>query len=64
MGPEDIKVELVEVKAQTMPIQLHHVHFFGQRNAEMQAWYVKMFGAKAAPPSRAAFVTADLPGVA
>ena len=41
LGPEDIKVELVEVKAQTAPIQLHHVHFFGEQQPEMQAWYAK-----------------------
>ena len=31
LGPEDVKVELVEVKAQAAPIQLHHVHFFGEQ---------------------------------
>jgi catechol 2,3-dioxygenase-like lactoylglutathione lyase family enzyme len=65
MGPDETKVELVEAPKQTVPIQLHHIHFFSQRNTEMQAWYVKTFGAKprtAAPG--AAFVTADLPGVA
>ena len=31
LGPEDIKVELVEVKTQQAPIQLHHVHFFGEQ---------------------------------
>ena len=45
LGPEDIKVELVEVKTQTAPIQLHHVHFFGEQRDEMQAWYAKVFGA-------------------
>jgi catechol 2,3-dioxygenase-like lactoylglutathione lyase family enzyme len=65
LGPEATKVELVEVKAQTAPIQLHHVHFFGQQNTEMEAWYVKTFGAKArAANPGAAFVSADLPGVA
>jgi catechol 2,3-dioxygenase-like lactoylglutathione lyase family enzyme len=64
MAPDDVKVELVEAKAQTAPIQLHHIHFFGQQNLEMQAWYAKTFGAKprAASPG-AAFVSADLPGV-
>jgi len=63
-GPEDTKVELVEVKAQTAPIQLHHVHFFGEQQAEMQAWYAKVFGAAAQPPNpNQAFVTAQLPGV-
>ncbi len=30
LGPEDVKVEFVEVKSQKVPIQLHHIHFFGQ----------------------------------
>jgi catechol 2,3-dioxygenase-like lactoylglutathione lyase family enzyme len=65
LGPDDVKVELVEAKQQAAPIQLHHLHFFGQQNTQMQAWYVKTFGAKprTANPS-AAFVSADLPGVA
>jgi catechol 2,3-dioxygenase-like lactoylglutathione lyase family enzyme len=64
LAPEDVKVELVEVKAQQAPIQLHHVHFFGERNAEMQAWYAKTFGAAAAQqvPGQV-FMTAQLPGV-
>ena len=64
-GPDDVKVELVEARQQTAPIQLHHLHFFGQQNVEMQAWYAKTFGAKprAANPA-AAFVSSDLPGVA
>ena len=64
LGPEDVKVELVEVKAQQAPIQLHHVHFFGQQQAEMQAWYAKTFGAAAQPANpNQVFVTAQLPGV-
>jgi catechol 2,3-dioxygenase-like lactoylglutathione lyase family enzyme len=64
LGPEDIKVELVEVEAQTAPIQLHHVHFFGEQQVEMQAWYAKVFGAAAQPTNpNQAFVTAQLPGV-
>jgi catechol 2,3-dioxygenase-like lactoylglutathione lyase family enzyme len=65
LGPDEVKVELVEAKQQTAPIQLHHIHMFGPKNIEMQAWYVKTFGAKprAANPG-AAFVSADLPGVA
>lgn len=65
MGPDDVKVELVEAKQQQAPIQLHHIHFFGQQNMQMREWYAKTFGARlrAAGPG-AAFVTADLPGVA
>ena len=62
MGPDDVKVELVEQKQQTVPIMLHHVHFFGQQNAEMQAWYSKVFGAT--PRTGANFPSATLPGVA
>jgi catechol 2,3-dioxygenase-like lactoylglutathione lyase family enzyme len=64
LGPEEVKVELVEVKTQQAPIQLHHVHFFGENHTEMQAWYAKVFGAAAQPanPSQV-FVTAQLPGV-
>jgi catechol 2,3-dioxygenase-like lactoylglutathione lyase family enzyme len=64
LGPEEIKVELVEVKTQAAPIQLHHVHFFGEQQTEMQAWYAKTFGATALPANPPqAFVTAQLPGV-
>ncbi len=64
LGPEEIKVELVEVKGQPAPIQLHHVHFFGEQQTEMQAWYAKVFGAAVQPASpNQAFVTAQLPGV-
>jgi predicted enzyme related to lactoylglutathione lyase len=64
LGPEDVKVELVEIKSQEAPIQLHHVHFFGQMNTEMQAWYAKTFGAKILPANpRSAFVQDQLPGV-
>ncbi len=64
LAPDDVKVELVEVKAQTIPITLHHVHFFGQQNTEMQAWYVKTFGAKPGTGGGGAFPNATLPGVA
>jgi catechol 2,3-dioxygenase-like lactoylglutathione lyase family enzyme len=65
LGPEATKVEFVEVKTQKAPIQLHHIHFFGQQNQEMRAWYEKTFGAKdVVPAPGAAFVQATLPGVA
>jgi len=64
LGPEDVKVEFVEVKGQKAPIQLHHIHFFGQMNTEMQAWYAKTFGAKMLAPNPGyAFVQDQLPGV-
>jgi len=62
LGPDDVKVEFVQVTAQTIPIRLHHVHFFGQPNTEMRDWYAKVFGAK--PRETPNFAAADLPGVA
>lgn len=61
MAPDDVKVELVEVKGQARPITMHHVHYYTQHIDEMKAWYVKTFGA--APGMRGAFQAADLPGV-
>jgi catechol 2,3-dioxygenase-like lactoylglutathione lyase family enzyme len=60
MGPDEVKVQLFEVKANTTPIALHHIHFAGPA-AEMKAWYVKVFGAK--PGTRGIYEAADLPGV-
>ena len=62
LAPDDVKVEFVEAKQQTIPIALNHVHFFNPKNTEMQAWYVKTFGAK--PRNGGAFPAGDLPGVA
>ena len=64
MAPDDVKVELVEVKTQTQPVALHHLHFFGQQNKEMRAWYAKTFAAKPRDPAGSVFVSADLPGFA
>jgi len=61
-GPDDLKVEFVEATQQTIPITLHHVHFFNPKNTEMQAWYAKTFCAT--PRSGGAFPQAILPGVA
>jgi predicted enzyme related to lactoylglutathione lyase len=65
LGPDEVKVEFVEVKQQAAPIQLHHIHFFTQQNAEMREWYGKVFGAKPRAINPASvFITAELPGVA
>ncbi len=63
MGPDALKVEIVENKQQTTPVALHHVHFGGPQNEDMHAWYVKVFGAKPGAPG-GQFPTAALPGVA
>ena len=63
-GPDDVKVELLEAKDQPEPIKLHHIHFFGEQNAAMRDWYVKVFAATAAPGGPTApFLSATLPGV-
>ena len=62
LAPDDVKVEFVEAKQQTIPITMHHVHFFNPKNTDMQAWYAKTFGAE--PRSGGAFPSAALPGVA
>ena len=60
MLPEGTKIEFVENPAVNTPVSNHHVHFATDRIDDMQAWYVKTFGAKAG--SRGAFKAADLPG--
>jgi predicted enzyme related to lactoylglutathione lyase len=63
IGPDEVKIELVEMKAQKEPVVNHHLHFFGEKPAEMQAWYVKTFGAQAAPPPNPTMMSARLPGL-
>ncbi len=64
LGPDDVKVELVENRRQSAPIVSHHIHFFGPAQKEMQAWYMKTFGATEIPSANpAAFVSAGLPGL-
>jgi catechol 2,3-dioxygenase-like lactoylglutathione lyase family enzyme len=62
LGPDGEKVELVQQPQQTVPVQMHHMHFFTHQNREMRDWYAKVFSAK--PRDGAVFVSADLPGVA
>jgi predicted enzyme related to lactoylglutathione lyase len=63
MGPDEVKVELVEMKAQSAPIASHHIHFFGAQK-EMHAWYIQTFGASPlASANPAAFISASLPGL-
>lgn len=61
MLPEGTKVEFVENPSVTVPVSNHHVHFATDKIDEMQAWYVKTFGARAG--MRGTFKAADLPGV-
>ena len=60
--PDGLRVEILENKNQKFPIQHEHVHFFVPQGTvpQVQAWYVKIFGAKAAV--RNINPVADLPG--
>ena len=59
---DGLKVEILEDKTQTVPIRHHHIHYYLAEAAipEIQAWYVKHFGAKAGMRGRNQ--SADIPG--
>ncbi len=61
LAPDDVRIEIYEDKTISAPIVNHHVHFYTSAVGDIQAWYVKMFGAK--PGKRARFDAADIPGV-
>jgi catechol 2,3-dioxygenase-like lactoylglutathione lyase family enzyme len=46
-GPDGVKVEVYGVPEQAAPIQMNHIHYFAPDIPGMQAWYDKMFAAKA-----------------
>ncbi len=62
LGPDQVKVELVQVSGQSMPIAYHHTHFFGPDRDAMRAWYMKVFGATAQAGPNPAILSAGLPG--
>src|SRR5262249_60412652 len=60
--PDGVRIEILEGKAQPMPIKHEHVHFF-LPEAEVPkavAWYAKTFGGKAGTRNNAPVV--DIPG--
>jgi len=61
--PDGLRIEILENKNQTMPIRNEHVHFFLPEAAiaQSQAWYGKIFGAKASLRNNAP--VDDIPGV-
>ncbi|MDA1092412.1 MAG: VOC family protein [Acidobacteria bacterium] len=61
LGPDDVKVEIMGNRTQSMPIQHHHIHFNSPNVDSLRAWYVEMFGA--IPGMNGNFKVADLPGV-
>jgi len=60
--PDGLRIEILENKSQSMPIQSEHVHFFLPEAAvaQSQAWYGRIFGAKAGLRNKAPI--ADIPG--
>ena len=61
IGPDDVRVEILEETSLDVPIRMHHVHFYVDDPLAAQAWYAKTFGA--VPGKRGQFDAADLPGV-
>lgn len=61
MGPDAMKVELLENPEQTIAIAHHHTHFAHPDVKAAQTWYAETFGAEAM--QRGPFQAADLPGV-
>ena len=45
LGPDDIKVELIENRDIAHPIQMHHIHWAVEAGEEMRAWYAEHLGA-------------------
>jgi catechol 2,3-dioxygenase-like lactoylglutathione lyase family enzyme len=60
--PDGLRMEILEDKAQTMPIRNEHIHFSVPEAeiSKMQAWYAKTFGGKAGTRNNAPVV--DIPG--
>ena len=63
IGPDGIKVEVLEMRAQEEPIVSHHIHFFSDNTEEMRTWYMDVFGATERPGNINGFIGADLPGL-
>jgi catechol 2,3-dioxygenase-like lactoylglutathione lyase family enzyme len=47
-APDDLRIEINRDTSLTVPIVMRHIHFYAVESAlpEIEAWYVKMFGAK------------------
>lgn len=63
LGPDGIKVEVLEMRAQEQPIVSHHTHFFGTDAEAMREWYMNVFGATERPGTLNGIIGADLPGL-
>jgi hypothetical protein len=61
MGPDSVRVEILEDTTQSVPLRFHHLHYFQSAPLEIQDWYARVLGA--AKGRRLNFDAADLPGV-
>ncbi len=61
LGPEDMKVEVMESRKLDRPVIAHHFHVAAPDVEAVRDWYVKTFGAR--PDRRGAFEEALLPGI-
>jgi len=43
--PDGVRIELLEDKAQTSPVVMHHIHMSAPMGEQVRQWYVKTFGA-------------------
>src|SRR5215831_17730594 len=43
--PDGLRLELLEDKAQTLPVVMHHIHLTVENSEKLRQWYVKTFGA-------------------
>jgi catechol 2,3-dioxygenase-like lactoylglutathione lyase family enzyme len=44
--PDGLRLELLEEKAQTLPVVMHHIHLAAVNGEMLRRWYVKTFGAE------------------
>src|SRR5262245_9961531 len=44
--PDGLRLELLEEKAQTLPLVMHHIHLTTANGEMLRKWYVKTFGAE------------------
>ena len=58
--PEDVRVEVMEVKEQAPPVAFHHIHMSVVDGEATRSWYMKEFGAAAG--SRRNLPAAMIPG--
>ena len=44
--PDGLRLELLEDKAQTLPVVMHHIHLATVNGEMLRQWYIKTFGAE------------------